>query len=77
MENFIFCAVGKSEAFQKSLLYLLEKKPFNNEEKRFYFILKALFVLKLFVVLTFWSFRKNGMIRKIRLILKFMTSQLG
>ena len=43
MENFIFCAVGKSEAFQKSLLYLLEKKPFNNEEKRFLFHLESSF----------------------------------
>ena len=28
-------------------------------------------------VLVFWSCRKNGLIRKIRLILKFMTSQPG
>ena len=27
--------------------------------------------------MTFWSFRKNGFIRKIRLMSKFMTSQLG
>ena len=38
----------------------------------FYFILKALFVLK-----TFWSCRKNGLIRKVRLISKFMASQPG
>ena len=28
-------------------------------------------------VLNFWSFRKNGLIRKIRLISKFMMSQPG
>ena len=36
----------------------------------FYFILKALFVLKIFkfFVLTFWACRENGFIRKIILI---------
>ena len=44
-----------------------------------YFILKALFVLKIFnfFVLTFWACGKNSLIRKIRLISKFMTSQPG
>ena len=28
-------------------------------------------------VTAFWSFKKNGLIREIRLILKFMTSQPG
>ena len=39
----------------------------------FYFILKALFVLKIF---NFLFIQKNGLIRKIRLISKCMTSQL-
>ena len=45
----------------------------------FCLILKALFVLKIFLVFvtTFWSCRKNGLIRKIRLTLRFMTSQPG
>ena len=38
----------------------------------FYFILKALFV-----IMTLCSCRKNGFIRKIRLISKFITSQPG
>ena len=38
----------------------------------FYFILKALFV-----IMTLCSCRKNGSIRKIRLISKFITSQPG
>ena len=36
-----------------------------------------LFSKYLIFVLTFWSFRKNGLIRNIRLISKFMTSQPG
>ena len=40
----------------------------------FSFMLKALFVL---FVLTFWLYRKNGLIRNIRVISKFMTSQPG
>ena len=45
----------------------------------FYFILKALFVLKLFRFLS-WLFghiEKNDLIRKIKLISNFMTSQPG
>ena len=45
----------------------------------FYFILKALFVLNLFECLS-WLFghvEKKDLIRKIRLISKFMTSQTG
>ena len=37
----------------------------------FYFILKALFVIKIF------KFLKNGLLRKANLISKFMTSQPG
>ena len=54
----------------------------------FYFISNALFVLKIESlkfkikkkkkkIKTFWSCRKNSSIKKIRLISKFMTSQLG
>ena len=45
----------------------------------FYFILKALFAGTIFKfqILTFWSFRKNWLIRIKRLISKFMTSQSG
>ena len=55
----------------KKLYYLVDWKPFKNDENAFYFILKALFVT------TFWSCRKNNLIRKIRLTSKFMTSQPG
>ena len=45
----------------------------------FYFILKAFFVLKIFKFLSrlFGHVGKNGLIRKIRLTSKFMTSQPG
>ena len=42
----------------------------------FYFILKALFVLFVFIT-TFWSCWKNGLIRKLRLTPKFMMSKPG
>ena len=44
----------------------------------FYFILKAFLVLKIFkICLEFLVMSKNGLIRKMMLISKFMTSQLG
>ena len=45
----------------------------------FYFILKALFVLKIFKFLSRLSghVEKNNLVRKIRIILKFMTLQPG
>ena len=44
----------------------------------FYFILKALFVLKIikFFVLTFWACRKNGLIRKINFEIYDVTAWL-
>ena len=55
----------------KKLCYLVDWKPFKNDENAFYFVLKALFVK------TFWSCGKNDLIRKISLTSKFMTSQPG
>ena len=63
----------------KKFLYLLQWLPFTNDEKCFLFYLKSSFRsqdIEIFV-LTFWACRKNGLIRKIRLISKFMTSQSG
>ena len=57
------------------LRYLRDWKPFKNDERCFLFHLKRFFK-KVFVT-TFWSCRKNGLIRKIRLTSKFMTSQPG
>ena len=54
----------------KKLVLLLQRKPFKKDEKCFLFHIKSFFRsqdIQIFV-LTFWSFRKNGLIRKIRLI---------
>ena len=44
------CQKLKSDSHlpEKKLFYLLHWKLFKNDKKRFYFILKALFVLKIF-----------------------------
>ena len=48
-----------------------------NDKNSFYFILKAVFVFKISIlVLPFWSLRRKSVIRKIRLISEFMTSEL-
>ena len=49
---------------------LITKNLFKMMKNAFYFTLKALFILKIFK-------KKNDLIRKIRSILKSMTSQLG
>ena len=52
-------------------------KPFKNYEKCFLFHLKNSFRSQdiYVLVMTFWSCRKKGLIRKIKLTSKFMTSQ--
>ena len=67
------------KSFQKNLCYLLDWKPFRNDEKWFLFHLKSSFRSQdtwVFVT-TFWLYRKNDLIRKIRLTAKFMTSLPG
>ena len=64
---------------KKIHLYLLQLKPFKNDEKCFLFHLKSSsrsLDIQIFV-LTFWLCRRNGLIRKTRLISKFLTSQPG
>ena len=69
--------VGPSPS-KKFFFICFNNSPSKIMKNAFYFILKALFVLKIFrFVLTFWACRKNDSIRKIRLILKFMMSQPG
>ena len=73
--------VSQSRAltFKKKKCYLLDWKPLKNDEKCFLFHLKSPFgsqYISVFVTIV-WSCRKNGMIRKIRLTSKFMTSLLG
>ena len=64
---------------KKISLYLLQCKPFKNDEKCFLFHLKSSFCSQdnYIFVLTFWSCSRNGLIRKIRLISKFLTLQPG
>ena len=53
-------------------------KPFKMMKNAFYFILKVHSVLKIFRFLpVFLVMLKNGFIKKIRLISKFMASQPG
>ena len=58
--------------------FLATERPFKMMKNTFYFTLKGLFIPKIFKFLS-WLFghvEKNGF-REIRLISKFMTSQLG
>ena len=75
-ENWNF-KVGPSPS--KKNCYLLDWKPFENDEKCFLIHLKSSFRSQdtsVFIT-TFWSCRKNGLIRKTRLASKLMTSQPG
>ena len=72
------CKTLKSDFQLEEKLPLLQWKPFKNDEKCFLFYLKNSF-LKIFKFL-FWLFghiEKNGLIRRMRLISKFTTSQAG
>ena len=57
--------------------YLLHWKPFKYDEKWFFFILKALSVLTVFLSWIFFHVEKNNFLRRLRLISKCMTSQPG
>ena len=58
--------------------FLITESPFKTE-KYFLFYLKSSFRSQdiYIFVMTFWSCRKNGSIKKIKLISKSMTSQPG
>ena len=70
---------GSVEVGLSQMFYLLQWKPFKNEENCILFHLKNSFRSwdEKFFVLTFWSCRKNGLTRKIRLISKFQASKHG
>ena len=53
------------------------ESPLKLMKNAFYFTLKAVFVLKIFKFLSVWVTFKNDLIRKIRLISKFITSKHG
>ena len=76
--SLIFQSIRVGLSPSKNLCYLLDWKPFKNDEKCFLFRLKSFFRSqdKVFMT-TFWSCRKNSLFRKVRLTSKFMTSQPG
>ena len=58
--------------------FLAAESYFKMMKNAFYFTLKALLALKIYkVYLHSLVMQKNGLIRKLRLISKFMTSRLG
>ena len=67
----------KSGSHSPEKFRLLHWRPFKNDEKCSLFYLKSSFSSQdiLVFIATFCSCRKNGLIRKIRLISKIMTSQ--
>ena len=70
----------KSDSHLPIFFYLLQRwKVLKNDEKYFLFHIKSNFRSQdiLIFVLAFRSCRKNGLIRKIRLTLKLITSQPG
>ena len=62
----------------KILLICFNENPLKMMKNTFYFILKTLFFSRyLSFFPTFWSYKKNGLIRKTRFTSQFMTLQLG
>ena len=61
--------------FHKNHVICFNERPLKMMKNAFYFNSKAQFVLKIFV-LTFLPYRKNDLIRKIRIISKLVTSSL-
>ena len=76
--SMIYIKVWPSSS-KKNCVICLIKSPLKMMKNTFYFLLKALFVLKIFkfFVTTFRLCRKNDLIRKITLTSKFITSQPG
>ena len=70
----------KSDSYltNKCFIYFNES-PLKMIKNTFDFMLKAFFVFKIFefFLLILWSSIRNSLIRKIRLILKFLTTQSG
>ena len=67
--------VGLATSKKVCVICFIEN-PFKMMKMAFYFMLKAIFVLKIFHFMSFWSCRRNGLIKQIRLISKFMTCNL-
>ena len=75
-KKFSYKCLKRSLTFKKIICF--NENSLKIMKNAFYFILKALSILMIFkFVLTFCWCRENGLIRKIRLISNFMTSQHG
>ena len=70
---------SRTLTFQKNCFTCCSESLFIMMKNTFLFHLKSSFGSEgmQFFVLTFWSYGKNGFIRNIRLVSKFMTSQPG
>ena len=78
--NNIECKDYSSKVCKSDSYPLLQWKPIKSDEKCFLFqYMFNIFMFSRYLIfyLHFWSCRKNGSIRKIRLMSKFMTSQNG
>ena len=74
-----FLLKSDSNLPKKFLFICFNEKPLKMMKNAFYFISQALFLLKIFKFLS-WHFsqvEETGLIRKIRLISKLLTSQPG
>ena len=68
----------KYHFFGKKFLYLLQWKPFENDEKYFFFILQAFFALKIYKFLSWlFGYVEKTALLETWLISKFMMLQLG
>ena len=79
VKNIQVLSLKSDSHLPKKMFYFRQRKPFKSDQKCFLFHLESSFCsqdVSIFVM-TFWSGRKSGLIRKIRLISKFMTSQPG
>ena len=76
-QHIVFIVDFKVELWpSKKIIYFIEK-PFKNDEN-FFFLTSSFRCQDIEVfIMTFWSCRKNGFIRKIKWTAKFMTSQPG
>ena len=74
INNWIITLIYKVELPPWKILFYFNESSLKIIKNAFYITLKAIFGLKIFV-LVFWSCRKNSLIRKMRLISKFITLQ--
>ena len=78
-QSLTVCCLKSGSHFPKKLFYLFQWKPFKNDEKCFLIPLEIFFSFSRYLNFSFdfLAMFKNGLIRKIRLISRFMMSQPG